>query len=172
MDPSRLVFIDETGIRTNCAPRYGWSKRGEPCIGHAPASWKSVSLIAAIRLDGVGEGSTVTGAFNRESFREYMEEYLLPSLKRGDIVVLDNLSVHKNSFNMRKFKRRGIEVKYLPRYSPDLNPIENMWSKVKEIIRKIGPRSEDEIWHSVNEALWAATQSNIAGWYRGCGYLH
>lgn len=172
MDPSKLVFIDETGIRTNSTPRYGWSKRGEPCIGHSPASWKSVSFIGAIRLDGVGEGSTVQGAFNKESFGEYMEEYLLPSLKRGDIVVMDNLSVHKKSFNMRRFKRRGIEIKYLPRYSPDLNPIENMWGKVKEIIRKIGPRTEDEIWNATNEALWAVTQSNIAGWFRGCGYLH
>lgn len=130
------------------------------------------SLIAAIKLDGVGAGSTVSGAFNKESFREYMEEDLLPSLKRGDIVVLDNLSVHKNSFNIRRFKRRGIEVKYPPRYSPGLNPIENMWGKVKASIRKIEPRTEEEIWHATNEALCAVSNSNIAGWIRGCGYLH
>lgn len=141
-------------------------------MGHAPASWKSVSLIAAIRLDGVGAGSTVQGAFNKESFKEYMEEDLLPSLKRGDIVILDNLSVHKKSFNMRRFRRRGIEVKYLPRYSPDLNPIENMWGKVKEVVRKIEPRTIDEVWHATNEGLWSVTHSNIAGWFRGCGYLH
>ena len=114
----------------------------------------------------------MSGAFNKASFQEYMEEDLLPSLKRGDIVIMDNLSVHRNSFNIRKFKRRGIEVRYLPRYSPDFNPIENMWGKVKEIIRRIGPRSEDEIWHATNEALWAVTPSNIAGWFRGCGYIH
>lgn len=101
-----------------------------------------------------------------------MEQDLLPTLKRGDIVIMDNLSVHQNSFDLRKFKRRGIEVKYLPRYSPDLNPIENMWGKAKAIIRKIEPRTEDEIWQAINEALWAVTKSNIAGWFRGCGYLH
>lgn len=97
---------------------------------------------------------------------------LAPTLKRGDIVVMDNLSIHKDSFDLGKFSRRGIKVKYLPRYSPDLNPIENMWGKAKEIIWKIEPRTEDEIWHAVNKALWAITPENISGWFKGCGYLH
>lgn len=172
LDPARLVFIDETGIRTNCTPRYGWSKRGEPCIGKAPCSWKSYSTVAAIRLSGVGEATTVEGAFNKPLFKEYMESALLPSLTRGDVVIMDNLSVHKNSFDERKFKRRGIAIKYLPRYSPDLNPIEEMWANVKRIIRKIEPRSGDEIWWAMNEALWSVTSENIAGWFRGCGYFH
>lgn len=112
------------------------------------------------------------GAFNKDAFREYMEDILLPSLKRGDIVVMDNLSVHKNSFNKRKFARRGITIKYLPRYSPDLNPIENMWAKIKPFIRKIEPRSGDQIWRAMNEALWEVTEENIAGWFRACGYFH
>ena len=116
--------------------------------------------------------ATGEGAFNNASFKEYMEDLLLPSLKRGDIVIMDNLSIHKNSFDVRRFTRRGIKIKYLPRYSPDFNPIENMWSKVKQIIRKKEPRTGDQIWHTMNEALWSVTAENIAGWFRGCGYFH
>lgn len=117
-------------------------------------------------------GTTIDSAFDKASFKEYMEVDLLPTLKRGDIVVMDNLNVHKKSFNMRRFKQRGIEVRYLPRYSPDLNPIENMWAKMKAIIRKIEPRNGDELWQATNEALWSVSPSNLAGWFKGCGYLH
>lgn len=86
-----------------------------------------------------------------------MEDDFLPALKRGDIVVMDNLSIHKNSFDLCTFKRRGIKIKHLLRYSPDLNPTENMWGKDKKIIRKIEPRKEDEIWHATNRVLWAIT---------------
>lgn len=95
----------------------------EHCIGKAPGSWKSFSTTAAIRLSGVGEAATVEGAFNKELFKEYMENLLLPILKRGDIVIMDNPAVHKNSFDEGKFERRGITIKYLSRYSPDFNPI-------------------------------------------------
>ena len=172
VDAQRLIFIDETGVKTNCAPRYGWSKRGEPCVGKAPGSWKLFSTIGAIRLSGVEAALTVEGAFNKELFKEYMERHLLPSLKRGDIVVMDNLSVHKNSFDETLYRRRGIGIKYLPRYSPDLNPIENMWAKGKPAIRKMEPRTGDEVWAAMNEALWSVTSENISGWFRGCGYFH
>ena len=135
-DLDHLVFLDETGARTNFTPRYGWSLRGHPCRGETPACWKSYSIVSAIRLKGVVQSTTVEGAFKKESFREYMEDILLPSLKRGDIVIMDNLSIHKNSFDKKKFKRRGIEILYLPRYSPDQNPIELMWAKIKTSIRK------------------------------------
>lgn len=172
MAPSKLVFIDETGIRTNSSPRYGWSKRGHPCVGKAPCSWKSFSVIGAVRLSGASPALLIEGAFNKKSFKKYMENILLPTLKRGDIVVMDNLSVHKNSFDEQLFASRGIKIKYLPRYSPDLNPIENMWAKVKPYIRKSEPRSGDQIWQAMNEALWSITTQNIEGWFRGCGYFH
>lgn len=171
-DPNRLVFLDETGVRTNLTSRYGWSLRGQPCKGTAPAGWKSFSILSAIRLKGVVQSTTVEGAFKKESFREYMEDILLPSLKRGDIVIMDNLSIHKDSFDKKRFKRRGIEIRYLPRYSPDENPIELMWSKVKAILRKACARNGDELWKATNEALWTVTPENIAGWFRGCGYFH
>ena len=117
-------------------------------------------------------GTTIEGAFNKAYFKEYMEVDLLPTLKRGDIVVMDNLNIHKKSFDMGKFKQRGIEVRYLPRYSPDLNPIETMWAKLKAIIRKIEPRNVEELWKATNEALWSVSPSNLAGWFKGSGYLH
>lgn len=172
VDPAKLIFLDETGIKTNCTPRYGWSERGKPCIGTAPASWKSYSAIAAISSKEVIAAATLEGAFNKNSFRIYMEEMLYPSLKRGDIVVMDNLSVHKDSFDKKKFKRKGIIIKYLPPYSPDFNPIESMWGKMKSIIRKLEPRDGDQIWDAVNEALWDITEENLCGWYHGCGYFH
>lgn len=85
---------------------------------------------------------------------------------------MDNLSIHKNGFNKKLFKRRGILIKYLPRYSPDLNPVEFVWSKVKKHIWKIEPRTGDEIWHAVNEALWTITLENIAAWFKKCEYFH
>lgn len=84
---------------------------------------------------------------------------------------MDNLSVHKNSFDLYKFNKKSIKIKYLPPYRPDLNPIENMWSKVKSIIKKINPRNFDTIWQAMNEALWCITKSNLTGWFRGCGYF-
>lgn len=141
-------------------------------MGEAPGAWKSYSAISAIRLEGVVETTSVEGAFNKLSFTEYMEDILLPSLKRGDFVVMDNLSIHKNSFDVKKFKRRGISIKYLPRYSPDLNPIELMWAKWKTMTRKLEPRTGEETWQAINKAQWSVTLENISGWFRGCGYFH
>lgn len=112
------------------------------------------------------------GALNKPTFRYFMEELLLPRLERGTIVIMDNLRVHKNSFNMRKFHRKGISIIYLPPYSPDLNPIENMWSKLKEIIKKMNPRNLLEIWRAMNSAFFAITSTNLAGWFKHCGYNH
>lgn len=153
-------------------PAYGWSPKGERCKGKAPGHWKSYTILSAINKESVIDSIVIDGALNKPTFKYYMEDILLPGLKRGMIVVMDNLSVHKNSFDIRKFKRRGILIKYLPVYSPDLNPIENMWSKVKSIIRKIEPRNFDECWHAMNEALWQITPSNLAGWFRKCGYVN
>ena len=169
-DRTRLVLPDETGVRMNFTPRYGWSLRGHPCRGEAPAGWKSYSIASAVRLKGLVQSTTVEGAFKKESFMKYM--ILLPSLTRGDIVIMDKLSIHKNSFDKKKFKRRGIEIRYLPRYSPDQNPIELLWAKIKTIIRKSCARNGDEIWDATNESLWTVTPENIEGWFRDCGYFH
>lgn len=101
-----------------------------------------------------------------------MEDLLLPQLDPGTIIILDNLSVHKNSFDVDRFNRKSIIIKYLPPYSPEFNPIENMWSKVKAFIKRMNPRDFDSIWNALNEALWNVTASNLTGWFRHCGYLH
>ena len=100
-----------------------------------------------------------------------METQLYPVLNKGFTIIMDNLAVHKNSFDVTKFFKKGIMIKYLPRYSPDLNPIEFMWSKVKAILRKIGARTQDELWHATNEALWSISNRDIAGWFKKCGYF-
>lgn len=172
IDPAKLVFLDESGIRTNATTGYGWSPRGQRCFGKAPCGWKSYSLLSAISQDEIVEGIVLEGALNKPTFKYFMEELLLPRLAGGSIVVMDNLRVHKNSFNMRKFRKKGIEIIYLPPYSPDLNPIENMWSKVKEMIKKSNPRNLLEIWMAMNNAFFAVTPANLAGWFKHCGYYH
>lgn len=168
----KLVFLDESGIRTNISPIYGWSKKGERCFGFTPGAWKSYTILSAINTSRVIDSILIDGAVDKSTFKYFMEDLLFPKLEPGTIVVMDNLSVHKNSFNIYKFRRRSIDIKYMPPYSPDFNPIENMWSKVKSIIRKISPKNFDEVWNATNEALWQITRSNLAGWFTGCGYIH
>ncbi len=174
LDPERIVFIDESGVRTNHSPRYGWSASNDRCIGYAPCSWQSVNVIGALRLEekwaptAVICEENVTGAV----FKEFMEDVLLPTLEKGDIVIMDNASIHKNSFNKKLFSRRGILIVYLPPYCPELNPIENLWSKMKSILRKIGARTKDALFSAINQALWAVTPEDRQGWFSGCGYIH
>ncbi len=173
-DPEHLVFIDESCIKTNHSPRYGWSQSNERSIGYAPCSWEAVTVIGALRLTKKFAPTTVIyeEKVNKEAFKEFMEEILLDELKRGDIVIMDNASIHKNSFDKRKFSRRGIRIVYLPPYCPELNPIENMWSKMKSYLRKVGTRIKENLWRTVSECMWQVTRSDREGWFRGCGYIH
>lgn len=114
----------------------------------------------------------VDGAVDKETYREFMEEIVLPQTKRGDVVIMDNARIHKNSFDPQRFRRKGVQIKYLPPYSPDLNPIEKMWSKVKSILRKCQPRTFNEIWRRSSEAQLSVTASDAHGWYESCGYFH
>lgn len=166
-----LIFLDESGIRTNITTNYGWAEKGKRCFGISPGAWRSYSILSAINLNKVIESILIDGSLNKPTFKFFMEDLLLPQLNRNAIVIMDNLSVHKNSFDIYKFEEKSVKIKYLPPYSPDLNPIENMWSKVKSIIRKINPRTFDEIWHAMNEALWCISKSNLNGWFKGCGYF-
>lgn len=166
------MFLDEAGIRTNISCNYGWSLKGERCPGQVPGAWKSTTILSAITRNRVIASTLIDGSVDKPTFKNFMEEQLLPVLKRGSVVIMDNLSVHKESFDIRKFRKKGIRIKYLPPYSPDLNPIENMWSKIKSIVRKLKPRSFDEIWNAVNKGLWAITPSNLLGWFRHCGYVY
>lgn len=167
-----MFFLDETGIKTNITASYGWSKKGKRCFGYAPGAWKNYTILAAIGVDKIVQGILIDGTLDKPTFKYFMEDVLLPQLPKGSIVGMDNLSVHKHSFDMNLFIKKKIEIRYLPPYSPDLNPIENMWSKVKSIIRKMNPRNFDEVWHAMNESFWEITPTNLCGWYRNCGYFH
>lgn len=152
-------------------PLRGRSLRGERCHGSAPGSWKTTTMLSSIRLDGHTECLVFDGAVDKRMFSAYMEEVLLPTLKEGDIVIMDNLSVHKNSFDVNKFRERNIEIKYLPAYSPDLNPIEKMWSKIKEKLREYQATDTDALFLAIKNAFSLVTASNARGWFQSCGYF-
>lgn len=170
-EADRLIFLDETGLKTNVVSIYGWSQRNTRCFDSRPAAYKSSTIISAIRLRGVLSTTCIEGSLNKENFAYYMEKVLFPCLDGGDIVIMDNLSVHKNSFDINRFLQKNISIKYLPPYSPEYNPIENMWSKFKQIVRTLRPRSFDTICEAMTHALDKITPANIAGWFRGCGYV-
>lgn len=170
IDDNRLVFIDESAAKTDLVPLRGWAKKR--CFGSKPGSWKTVSMLSFLKYDGSTDGLFVDGAVDKLTFREFMEEILLPQVKEGEIVIMDNARIHKNSFDEKKFKEKGVEIKYLPPYSPDLNPIEKMWSKIKSTLRKFKPRNFNEIWRFGSEAHLDVTPDDAHGWYLSCGYSH
>ena len=151
-------------------PLRGRSFRGTRCHGSISGSWQTTTMLSSLRFDGRTECIVFDGAVDKKMFSAYMEEMLLPTLHPGDIVILDNLSVHKNSIDMSKFTVRDIMIKYLPAYSPDLNPIEKMWSKIKTILREYQAPDPDTLFHAIGEAFRSITASNAEGWFESCGY--
>jgi len=151
-------------------PLRGRSLRGERCYGNASGSWHTTTMLSSLRLKGDTECVVFEGAVDKKMFRAYMDEMLLPTLHNGDIVILDNLSTHKN-FDTSKFTAQGIIIKYLPAYSPDLNPIEKMWSKVKTKLREYQATDSNTLFHAIGEAFRAITASDAKGWFESCGYF-
>jgi transposase len=171
LDASRFVFLDETGSSTAMARRYGRAPRGQRVDGPVPQGhWKTVTLTAAIRLGGVGGCLAFGGATDAVTFESYVEQVLVPTLRRGDIVVMDNLGAHKGEEVERLIRGAGAEVRYLPPYSPDLNPIEKMFSKLKTYLRKVAARSVDRLIEAMGDGLRSVTHEDIAGWFQSCGY--
>src|ERR671921_1979143 len=137
VDADRLVFVDETSTNVALTPRYARAPRGERARGKAPRNWgKNVTLLSSITLEGMGPSMSIEGSSDTESFSPYMKEVLAPSLKSGQIVVMDNLSVHKGAWVRDLIEQRGCQLWLLPSYSPDMNPIEEAFSKAKNLIRK------------------------------------
>jgi transposase len=171
LDPARLVFIDESGAKTNMTRLRGRAPRGERLHASAPCGrWESTTMISSVRLDGSTACMTIEGATNTEVFRAYVKEILLPTLRVGDMVVMDNLGAHKNAETIALIESAGAEAVFLPPYSPDLNPIEMMWSKVKSILRKLEPRDTDSLLTAIGTALSKVTASDAIGWFGHCGY--
>ncbi|MCH7559596.1 MAG: IS630 family transposase [Planctomycetes bacterium] len=171
MNLERLVFIDESGAKTNMTRLYGRAKEGQRAVDDAPSGhWCTTTMISSVRLDGSTACMVVDGATTKDIFKAYVEHILLPTLKAGDIVVLDNLSAHKNKEIRDLIESIGAELWFLPPYSPDLNPIEKMWSKIKSILRRLKARTEEALINAVAKALDAITANDVKGWFESCGY--
>ena len=172
--PRRLVFLDECGVLTNMARQYGRSPRGERAYGSVPfGSWKRLSVIGALGIKGIMAAMTVEAATNGASFVVFLTQVLLPELrrrKRDAVLVLDNLRPHKTAEVRDVLDRSGFAYRYLPPYSPDLNPIEPGWAKAKSILRRIAVRSVDALHQAVGPALASITPQDAAAFFRHCGY--
>lgn len=167
----RFVFVDECSTNISLSPIYARAPRGERARGKAPKNWgKNVSLICAIDSGGVKPSMSVEGAVDGKTFESYVEHLLAPKLKRGQIVVMDNLSVHKSKRVKRLIEEAGCELVFLPPYSPDFNPIEEAFSKLKAILRKAGARTREALVEATGRALDAITPQDIRGFFSDCGY--
>lgn len=172
IEVSRFIFIDESGAKTNMARLYGRAFGGTRVFASVPhGHWCSTTMIAAIGATGTRAPFVFEGAMDKEMFRAYVKEILVPELKAGDIVVMDNLSCHKDEQAREYIEQAGACVWYLPPYSPDFNPIEKMWSKVKAFLRKTAARTEEKLYDAIKDALAVITLSDIKGWFQSCGYI-
>ena len=173
MDLARFVFIDESGAKTNMTRLYGRAMAGQRTVDDTPSGhWCTTTMISSVRLDGSTACMVVDGATTKDIFEAYVEQILLPTLKAGDIVVLDNFSAHKSQKVRELIESVGAELYYLPAYSPDLNPIEKMWSKIKAILRKLKARTRDTLIDAIAKALEKVTASDAKGWFESCGYAN
>ena len=171
MDAGRLVFVDEMGANVSLSPLYAWSRRGERAHAKAPRNWgKNVTLLASITREGLGPCLAVEGSTTREVFEAYLERVLAPSLRPGQVVVLDNLSAHKGGRVKELVEVAGCEIVYLPPYSPDLNPIEQAFSKVKGLLRRAEARTRGALVEAMGRALDAVSARDARGFFGHCGY--
>ena len=171
VDAERLVFVDEMGANVSLTPLYAWSRRGERAFGSAPKNWgKNVTLLASITREGLGPCLAVEGPTTREVFEAYLERVLAPTLRPGRMVVMDNLSAHKGGKVKEIIEGRGCELLYLPPYSPDLNPIEQVFSKVKWLLRKAEARTRESLIEAMGLALSAVSRRDVQGFFGHCGY--
>ncbi len=171
LDPSKLVFIDETGTSTSMARLYGRAKRGLRALGRVPwGHWKIVTFTAALRLDGIVAPFVIDKPMNGAIFVEYIRQCLVPVLRPGDIVVMDNLPAHKNEQVSKLIEAAGATLRYLPPYSPDLNPIEQFFAKLKAMLRKAKERSVPGIYDRIGSLLERYESDQYKGYFRNSGY--
>jgi transposase len=170
-DPARLVFVDETWAATNMSRRYGRAPVGERLVCAVPQGhWKTTTFVAALRAGGLTAPLVVDGAMTGDLFVAYVRQVLLPELRAGDVVVLDNLSCHKRAEVRTLIEAAGAEVRYLPPYSPDFNPIELAFAKLKALLRKAGERTVEGLWSFLGRSLDAFGPQECRNYVRHCGY--
>jgi transposase len=171
LDPRKFVFLDETWTKTNMTRLRGRAPRGQRLIDHAPhGHWQTTTFLAALRVDGLTAPLVVDGAINGELFLAYVQQQLAPRLQPGDMVVMDNLSSHKVKGVREAIESVGARVVYLPPYSPDFNPIEKMWSKVKTHLRATKARTQETLFTAIGSALETITSKDATGYFFSCGY--
>ena len=167
----KLVFLDESGVSSNLTRLRGRALRNQRLVARVPhGHWQSNTVIAAIRLSGVCSPAVFNTATDAEVFQVYVEQTLLPELRPGDVVIMDNLPAHKVKSVRATIEQAGVAVRFLPPYSPDFNPIENMWSKAKALIRAAEARTFDTIVEAVANALRAVTVQDCKGYFQNCRY--
>jgi transposase len=172
LNPERLVFIDETGATTKMARRYGRSLRGERLVMSVPhGHWKTTTFLAGLRHDRIDAPCVIDGPMTGELFLAYVEQFLAPTLSPGDIVIMDNLPAHKVKGVAEAITARGAELRYLPPYSPDLNPIEQMFAKLKALLRKAAARSIGTLWDTIGLLLDAFSPCECSNYLRNSGYV-
>jgi transposase len=171
IDPSRLIFIDETWTKTNMAPLRGWAPLGERLAGEAPhGHWQTMTLVAALRHDRVDAPWLLDCPINGERFQLYVDDVLVPTLKPGDIVVMDNLGSHKGKAVRRSIRAAGARLFFLPKYSPDLNPIEQLFAKIKHWLRDKAARSLDTVCDAIGHILRDISAAECSNYFKNAGY--
>ncbi len=171
VDPSRLVFIDETWTKTNMAPLRGWAPRGMRLVTKVPhGHWNTTTFLAALRHDRIEAPWLLEGPIDGESFAIYVEKVLLPTLQPGDIVIMDNLGSHKGKIIRRLIRSVGAKLLFLPKYSPDLNPIEQVFAKLKHLLRNAAARTVETVCAAIGELLGGFTKDECANYFKNSGY--
>ncbi|MGZ5574456.1 MAG: IS630 family transposase [Methylobacter sp.] len=172
-DGSKLVFLDETGLSTDMIRRYGRALGGARCQDSAPAGhWQTLTFIASLRADGIRAPWCVDQAMNGDAFKEYCRSQLGPTLKPGDIVICDNLPAHKVAEVQDIIQAQGATLKYLPPYSPDLNPIEQVFAKLKALLRKAAERTYDKLWQTTGQLLDQFPANECLNLFKNSGYVY
>jgi transposase len=171
LDPSRLVFIDETWAKTNMTRTHGRCPRGARLVAKIPhGRWRTLTFLAALRCDAITAPCVVDGPINGATFLAYVEQVLVPALRPGDIVIMDNLGSHKGWAVRAAIRRAGAKLFFLPPYSPDLNPIEQVFAKLKTLLRKADERTTEATWKRIGQLLDAFTPAECANYLANSGY--
>jgi len=169
--PSKLVFVDESGFRLGGTPRYGWALRGQDAPGsHVQGRWETVTMVGALALNGFRGFMTVDAGTGNDVFQAFVEQQLVLRLEPGDIVVMDNLSAHKSKHIIEAIEAVGASVLFTPPYSPEFNPIEKTWAKIKDLIRRLETMTRDAFDAAVSTAMEAITMEDRQGWFKHAGY--
>lgn len=171
LDPRRLVFLDETAANTKMTRLYGRARRGQRVVGRAPhGHWKTTTFLAALRHDGLSAPLVVDGPMNADVFLAYVQQHLAPTLSEGDVVIMDNLAAHKRAGVREAIAARGASLVYLPPYSPDFNPIEQVFAKVKSLLRKLEARTIPLLESALGTMLDHFAPAECTNYFRHCGY--